>query len=335
MPPIPLTYVELHRPAVERVIRAMRLRPAVPLTLSEMASLSFMSPFHFNRVFHLMTGIPPGLFQSAFRYIAAKKLLLTTARPVEEICEELGFLSPGTFSRQFKAKVGVAPERLRRLARIIQESAFQIDGPLPAFLEALEPTSGLAGEVYAPEGFDGLVAVALFKKATPAGWPAACTMRFGAGIFALPQTPDGVYYLLAAGLDRRADIAASLMDGDPILRSNSRGLQVLIRQGRISGLPEQGLRLRPADPLDPPILFAFPALILEPLLGFHDTARDEGRPGGMPALHDALGGARVAASAGPGGGVGGAVHLHGLRSAPKRCHGQAKPVHFGARIITL
>src|SRR4051812_40388739 len=82
-----------YRAAVGRVIGAMGERPAVPLTLNEMAALSFMSPFHFTRVFHMVTGIPPGLFQSALRLEAAKKLLLTTTLPVAEICDELGFLS--------------------------------------------------------------------------------------------------------------------------------------------------------------------------------------------------------------------------------------------------
>ena len=257
---------EHYRAAVGRVIRVMRERPAVPLSLNEMAGLGFMSPFHFNRVFRLVTGIPPGLFQSALRFEAAKRLLLTTPLHMAEICDELGFLSPATFARQFKARVGLAPERLRRLAKMIPESSLGIEDPLAAF-EALQPPQGLTGEVTAPEGFEGLTAVALFKRATPEGWPSACAVRRSAGTFVLPQLPEGTYHLLAAGLDRREDITACLVDSDRILRSSSRGLRIVIRGRRIEGLPEGGVRLRPADPLDPPILFAFPALLLEPLLG--------------------------------------------------------------------
>src|SRR5262245_17730321 len=104
---------EHHREVVERVIRVMRERPAVPLSVNDMSSLGFMSPFHFNRVFHQMTGIPPGLFQSALRFEAAKRLLLTTTMSVAEVCGELGFLSTGTFARQFKTRVGTTPECLR------------------------------------------------------------------------------------------------------------------------------------------------------------------------------------------------------------------------------
>jgi AraC family transcriptional regulator len=256
-----------YRTAVGRVIVAMGERPAVPLTLSEMAALSFMSPFHFTRVFRLVTGIPPGLFQSALRLEAAKKLLLTTALTLTEICDELGFLSSATFARQFKAKVGMAPERLRRLGRMIQESPLEIGDPL-RMLQGLEnPSPGLTGMVRAPEGFEGLVAVALFRKAAPEGWPIACALRLGTGTFVLPRLPEGTYHLLAAGLDRREDIASCLASAHLIPRSDARGLRVLVQGGKLEGLPDEGVRLRAADPLDPPILFAFPALLLEPLLG--------------------------------------------------------------------
>jgi AraC family transcriptional regulator len=255
----------------------MRERLAVPLTLKEMAGLGFMSPFHFNRVFHLVTGVPPGLFQSGLRFEAAKRLLLTTEMHPEEICERLGFLSASTFARQFKAKVGVTPDGLRRLARMITEAPFTLDDFLPALPATLQAAEGVAGKVAAPEGFDGLVVVALFRKDAPEGWPVACAMLAGAGNFVLPPMADGWYHLLAAGVDRRVNIISCLVESDQILRSGSRGVEVVIDQGRILGLPEPCLRLRPADPADPPILFAFPALIMEPLLGSDDTARDEGQ----------------------------------------------------------
>jgi AraC-like DNA-binding protein len=263
--------LEPHRATVERVIQAMRKRPAIPLTLNEMAALGVMSPFHFNRVFHFVTGIPPGLFQSALRLEAAKKLLLTTAMHQAEICEELGFLSLATFARQFKAKVGVSPEHLRDLATMIRESFHQLDELLPVFPEAQRHPGGAVGEVTAPLGFDGLVVVALFRKAFPEGWPAGCAMRAGIGPFELPRLPDGSYHLLAAGVDRQADIAASLADGDQILRTSARGLKIQFSDGKMLGLPNQGIKLRQADPLDPPILFAFPALILELLRDSNDN----------------------------------------------------------------
>ena len=260
---------------VERVIRAMRERLAVPLTLKEMARLAFMSSFHFNRVFHLVTGVPPGLFQSGLRFEAAKRLLLTTDMHPEEVCERLGFLSPPTFARQFKAKVGVTPDGLRRLARLVTAAGVSLGALLSSLPAAPPAADGLRGTVAAPEGFDGLVVAALFRKDAPEGWPAVCAILAGAGDFVLPPMADGWYHLLAAGVDRRVNIVSSLVDSDLILRSASRGVEVVIEKGRIQGPSEPCLRLRPADSADPPILFAFPALILEPLLDPDDTARDE------------------------------------------------------------
>ena len=47
-------------------------------------------------------------------------LLRSTARPVTEVCFEVGFSSLGTFSRTFSAIVGESP------------SAYRRRGPLPA-----------------------------------------------------------------------------------------------------------------------------------------------------------------------------------------------------------
>ncbi len=58
---------ELHELAVERVIKSMKERLDAPLDLDEMASIAHFSPFHFNRVFREVTGIPPAQFLNALR----------------------------------------------------------------------------------------------------------------------------------------------------------------------------------------------------------------------------------------------------------------------------
>jgi hypothetical protein len=64
------------------------------------------------------------------------------------------------------------------------------------------------------------------------------------------------------------------MDGSPILRSKRRGLGIRFSKGKLVGFPDHDLQLRTAEPLDPPILFAFPVLMLEQLEGSGDTVRD-------------------------------------------------------------
>src|SRR5271157_3336169 len=80
-----------HMQAIKRAIQVMHDHLHEVLTLEDMASVACLSPFHFNRVFSHLTGIPPGEFLSALRFQAARRLLLTTSLSVTEICFEVGY----------------------------------------------------------------------------------------------------------------------------------------------------------------------------------------------------------------------------------------------------
>src|SRR5678816_1351138 len=67
-----------HRRAVERVITSARERLCEPISLRDMSRVAYISEFHFNRVFHQITGLPPAKFISAMRLDEAKRLLLNT-----------------------------------------------------------------------------------------------------------------------------------------------------------------------------------------------------------------------------------------------------------------
>src|ERR1044071_6653344 len=67
-----------HRRAVERVITSARERLCEPISLHDMSRVAYLSTFHFNRVFHQITGLPPAKFISAMRLDEAKRLLLDT-----------------------------------------------------------------------------------------------------------------------------------------------------------------------------------------------------------------------------------------------------------------
>src|SRR5829696_4216702 len=91
--------VAAHRRAVERVISDARERLCEPISLRDMSRVAYISPFHFNRVFHEITGLPPAKFISAMRLDRAKRLLLNTHLSITEICYEVGYNSLGTFTR--------------------------------------------------------------------------------------------------------------------------------------------------------------------------------------------------------------------------------------------
>lgn len=74
-----------HQQAIERVILAMCSRLAERLTLRDLAGIAHLSPYHFCRIFHRLTGVPPGEFLTALRLEEAMGLFprpIPQGRPV-------------------------------------------------------------------------------------------------------------------------------------------------------------------------------------------------------------------------------------------------------------
>lgn len=244
-----------HRPVIERVITTMRQRMGDDLCLDELAGVANMSPYHFNRTFRRMTGIPPSQFLSALRLEEAKRLLLVTDRPVTEICFQVGYGSLGTFTTRFRQLVGLAPGQFRQLGRAFtthpQELA-ALSEPPPS------PSEGplLSGRVRAGNGA-GMVFMGLFETAIPQGRPVACAILPRPGAFRLRIPAEGCHHLFAAGLSH----PESPID---FLRQSVRGLA---SAGPFEAPHEAEIELvlRPPDLLDPPLLVTLPLLIDERL----------------------------------------------------------------------
>ena len=90
-----------------------------PISLHDMSRVAYLSTFHFNRVFHQITGLPPAKFISAMRLDEAKRLLLNTNQSITDICFEVGYNSLSTFTRRFTQRVGLGPREFRYLAERI------------------------------------------------------------------------------------------------------------------------------------------------------------------------------------------------------------------------
>jgi AraC family transcriptional regulator len=244
-----------HHEAVERVIRMMHERLDEPLTLQEMSRTAYISPFHFNRIFRQITGIPPNQFFYAVRLETAKRLLLTTNTSVTDVCFDVGYNSLGTFIRRFKDLVGLSPRRFRSLARhetpgLFMPAASQFD------LAAASSTAGISGRVTAPEWFEGTIFVGLFTTPIPQGDPISGTVIAQPGIYRVPPVADGVYYILAAGLEWSKDFRKYFLY-ETTLRGG--GHPILIRGGVVKGSTD--LSLRPPEAFDPPILMTLPLLL--------------------------------------------------------------------------
>lgn len=294
--------IQAHRRAVDRVIEAMHQNLGEEFSLEDMAHVALISPYHFNRVFHQVAGLPPCQFLSALRLWQAKRLLLTTCLKVTDICFEVGYNSLGTFTRRFTDLVGLPPQRLRALARSggLQPLMERLRATLAVHVGAVaaeeadaggappiqERTRGgkaqslvstdcaasksLHGCVRAP-GFRGPVFVGLFASSLPQGRPLACTVLAQPGPFRISHPPDGALHLFAAAIDPEAHDAAEHLLFERALRGTT-GQVLQVRNGSSSAPVE--FTLRAPEAIDPPILLTFPLLLAErlasaPAVGAH------------------------------------------------------------------
>jgi transcriptional regulator GlxA family with amidase domain len=95
---------------------AMDRAYAQPLDVPALARLAHVSEAHFNRTFRATFGETPHRYLQRRRVERAMFLLRETDRRVTDICFEVGFGSPGTFSRTFHDIVGRSPRTYRREA---------------------------------------------------------------------------------------------------------------------------------------------------------------------------------------------------------------------------
>lgn len=245
--------IAAHHEAVERVIRTMHDRLDEPLTLQEMSRIAYISPCHFNRTFRQITGIPPNQYFYALRLETAKRLLLTTNTSVTDVCFDVGYNSLGTFIRRFTGLVGVSPSRFRSLARHATDS-----WSIPTSSGRIDPpaSASISGRVTAPEWFAGTIFVGLFTTPIPQGAPISGTVIEQPGPYHVPSVPDGIYYILAAGLARSKDLRDYFLYETTLRGGRQR---ILIRNGIVEGSTD--VSLRPPEVFDPPILMTLPLLL--------------------------------------------------------------------------
>lgn len=84
------------------------------LTLAELASAAFMSPYHFVRVFKEVTGMTPMAYVTNKRIERAKELLATGNLPIGVVSSLCGFSNQSQFNNTFRRIMGMTPKEYRR-----------------------------------------------------------------------------------------------------------------------------------------------------------------------------------------------------------------------------
>jgi AraC family transcriptional regulator len=98
---------------IRRAVELMVAQLDQELSLKDLAAASYLSPFHFARLFKKLTGTTPHAYLAALRTATAQKLLAETDLSITEIGVRVGYSSPSHFSRGFRQATGLTPRAFR------------------------------------------------------------------------------------------------------------------------------------------------------------------------------------------------------------------------------
>jgi AraC-like DNA-binding protein len=107
------TRLEVHR-RLEMAAGYMRDNYTQPLRLAQIARAACLSPHHFLRLFRSLHGLTPLQYLTQVRLERSHELLVTTDRSITDICFDVGFESPTSFSTLFRRNFGQSPVQFRR-----------------------------------------------------------------------------------------------------------------------------------------------------------------------------------------------------------------------------
>jgi len=99
---------------ISRVCRHIDQNFSQKIALKDLAKIAHQSPYHFSRLFHQRTGVPPMRYLRQMRVKAAKTLVVTSPLPLRAIAPMVGLVDEFHLSRVFRSVTGHAPSLLRR-----------------------------------------------------------------------------------------------------------------------------------------------------------------------------------------------------------------------------
>lgn len=85
-----------------------------PITLADAARAACLSPNHFLRSYKQLFSMSPHQYLTERRLQESKRLLLQTDKSITDICLEVGFQSPSSFSSLFSKRFSMAPSQFRK-----------------------------------------------------------------------------------------------------------------------------------------------------------------------------------------------------------------------------
>ena len=108
-PPTP-RQVGSQQGAITRVCEFIKTHFAESLSLEELSTVAYLSPFHFQRLFLRNTGVTPHEYLMQWRVNKASRLL-RQGHAIADVAVDTGFADQSHFTRTFKRIVGITPGR--------------------------------------------------------------------------------------------------------------------------------------------------------------------------------------------------------------------------------
>jgi AraC-like DNA-binding protein len=99
---------------IRRSIELMHSQLDQDLSLKDLAAASYLSPFHFARLFKKLTGVTPHSYLAAIRNNKAQLLLAESELSITEIGIRVGYLSASHFTKAFRLATGTTPREFRK-----------------------------------------------------------------------------------------------------------------------------------------------------------------------------------------------------------------------------
>jgi AraC-like DNA-binding protein len=99
---------------IKQAIQKIRNHIYSTLTIAELSQEMNMSYSAFRKAFKQYTGLAPNQYLLHLKIDKAKSLLSMSTKSIKEIAFELGFESPSYFSKIFKIKTKISPEKFRK-----------------------------------------------------------------------------------------------------------------------------------------------------------------------------------------------------------------------------